>query len=149
MGLFGNKKKRLELPDLPEPPTFPEIQEVRSSFGQSAIPNLPPSLQYNQPSEPEEENYNYEPEEEHNAYDYGIGKQTKRSNEPIFVRIEKINQIMDTIEDINGKIKVLSATLLNLREIRKKEADEIARWEKEIIEIKKKITEIDGKLFKK
>jgi len=56
---------------------------------------------------------------------------------------------MDTIEDINGKIKVLSATLLNLREIRKKEADEIARWEKEIIEIKNKITEIDGKLFKK
>lgn len=68
--------------------------------------------------------------------------------EQIFVKVEKIKEVLSTLDEINKKINYLDATLDKIKEIKNKEQEELERWEKEILDLKTKIIEIDSKLFK-
>jgi hypothetical protein len=171
MALFGPKKTErkpifggLGQNELPE---APELDSIKDAVGKmpeddSEFPRLPqaklnPSSnffneQMTEPSEfpdaPEEKTYS-EPARE-SIYDVPSKESIKpRFKEPIFVRIEKFRESIGHLEGINKKIQELMELMDKIKQTRAKEEDEISKWEKEIIDIKEKLSAIDQKLFNK
>jgi hypothetical protein len=61
---------------------------------------------------------------------------------PVFVKIDKYKDIMDLIEVIDKKIGTVKQILSDLDELKQKEDEEIAAWEKNVEEISHKIISI-------
>jgi len=69
--------------------------------------------------------------------------------EPIFVKIDKFKEAVESLETINKKIQELNDLMMKIKETRAREEEEITKWEMEIQEIKSRLTIIDQKLFSK
>lgn len=75
-------------------------------------------------------------------------KMTKKV-EPVFVRLDKFNMTMQTFEEIKMKIEEIENVLRKTSEIKSKEEQELADWEREIQMIKSRIELIDRNVFNK
>ena len=71
------------------------------------------------------------------------------SNEPIFVRIDKFEESLDSFKAIKGEIAKIDKMLTNTKEIKKQEQKELEDWEEQLKSIKKRIEEIDRDIFSK
>ncbi|MFH1248866.1 MAG: hypothetical protein V1660_01835 [archaeon] len=72
-----------------------------------------------------------------------------KAKEPIFIKIERFSDALKNFDQIKEKVDELDDLLKKTREIRHQEQQEFDSWEKEIEEIKNKISVIDEKLFSK
>jgi hypothetical protein len=72
-----------------------------------------------------------------------------RKAEPVFVRMDKFEQAVSTIQEIARKISEIENLLNNIKEIKTKENNEIIEWERELELLKTKIDSIDREVFSK
>ncbi len=68
----------------------------------------------------------------------------KKAN--IFVKLDKYNEIMETLEDLEGKTHDLEKIIRKLEETKDKEKDLIFKWNELLIETKKQIEKVNKNL---
>jgi len=73
----------------------------------------------------------------------------RESTEPIFVRIDKFESARNSLDSIEESIKEIEKMIGNVREIKKQEEDEIMAWEKDIEQIKARLSNINENIFGK
>ncbi|MBN2052332.1 hypothetical protein JW756_02410 [Candidatus Woesearchaeota archaeon] len=67
---------------------------------------------------------------------------------PVFVKIDKYKEILSIVEVINKKVNGVKQLLSELEELKSKEEEEIASWEKNLDEITHKIDSMQEELTK-
>ena len=189
--LFGKKKEPEKAKELPAPPKFPEMEEVRNAikpiFSEPSIslpslpqlPSLPPLtpimrerhaerpsvMEYSSgfpitpmPQEMPErmpEMQRISPEismpsprrvvvSEEEAYGYSSKKKFK---EPIYVKLEHFKVALASFDEIKRRLQDSFDLLDKIKETRAEEQEKITNWEKEMEEIKERISELENKLF--
>ena len=58
---------------------------------------------------------------------------------PIFIKVDKFKEILESIEVVDRKIKEVEKIIDKLKEVRLKEDQQMASWEQEIEELKKRL----------
>ncbi len=76
-------------------------------------------------------------------------KPVPKKIEPLFIKLDKFEGAMNTLEDTKQKISEIESLLTNIKEIKSREEQELTNWQKEIQEIKIKINTLDKELFGK
>lgn len=195
MPLFKKKIKEEDKLELPELPSFSEMDAVKQavepgmkpSMARGTLPELPQTFEKQHEmemssmpaeypafsakrtaSEPEQK-----PEERHapltqeitasptsfmpshERYDVSTstqmlpraGRKETKPREPIFIKIDNFKDALSNFELIKERLIEIDELLKKLKETRIKEQDEFDSWEKEVIEIKSRVDEIDEKLF--
>ncbi len=66
---------------------------------------------------------------------------------PIFVKIEKFKDSIESLSEIKEKLRHASSFLQKIKEIRQQEDHELAEWEQDLENLKEKLDNIDKKLF--
>ncbi len=153
--MFWNKKgdEKQSLPDLPESPSFmvpndiptkplpqfPEHPSLTPSTFHDDIETLnvhtltPPHLQEMNPS----------PQPEYKAYNI------KTKQEEVYVKLDKFQSARKALAQAQNQVQDIATTLKRIRETKLREEQELASWEKEVTEAKRKIDEINNMLFEK
>jgi hypothetical protein len=72
----------------------------------------------------------------------------ERKND-IFVRIDKFYSAKKSLEEIKNQIEQIDNSLRKIREVKLREEQELASWEKEIITAKSRIQEVNKNVFEK
>lgn len=72
-----------------------------------------------------------------------------KNAEPIYVRLDKFETSLQSIEEIKRKIAEVEDILKKTKEIKQKEEQELEAWEREVHIIKSKINTIDKDIFNK
>ena len=75
--------------------------------------------------------------------------QKPQTNEPIFIRLDKFQNAVETFEEIIDKVNDIENLIKKTKEIRAKEEEELNAWEKEINTIKTRMDSIDKSVFNK
>lgn len=70
-----------------------------------------------------------------------------KTNEPIFIRMDKFESAQEDFESIKEKIEDIEDALKKIKEIKSKENEEISAWASEIENIKSKFSKIDSEIF--
>jgi len=65
---------------------------------------------------------------------------------PVFVKVEKYKEIMDIINVIDKKIGNVKQILSDLDELKSREDDEIANWQKNIEDVGRKLDSLKEEL---
>ena len=71
----------------------------------------------------------------------------ERSN-PIYVKIDEYNKVLDTIGVIKNKIQEAKMTLNRIEKLRYEENTEIDMWNSELREVESKLRHVDELMFK-
>lgn len=78
------------------------------------------------------------------------GPNTQIKNaEPIYVRLDKFETSLQSIEEVKRKIAEIEHILKKTKEIKQKEEQELEAWEREIHIIKSRIDSVDKTIFNK
>jgi hypothetical protein len=72
-----------------------------------------------------------------------------RENEPLFVRIDKFEEGIKSLDKVREQISEIEKLLKDIQEIREEEEKEFESWEKEIQTAKTEIEKIDDNIFSK
>jgi len=72
-----------------------------------------------------------------------------RKMDPVFIRLDKFQATNETFEEIKNKVEEIDELLKKTREIKVREEEELAEWEREIQIIKSRIDLIDRNIFEK
>lgn len=75
-------------------------------------------------------------------------KKVKKA-EPIFVRLDKFEDSLQTFEEIKEKVNEIKDVLKNIKEKKSQEEQELAKWESQLKEVKIQIEKIDDEIFSK
>ena len=147
-------KREFEMPALPElPARMPELtatktkgflKPMRIEMGEE-LPTLP-SLS-SLPSFPE---FPEQVPEMPELLPTAAGARRLKSSpveRPVFVKIEKFQDSVEQLRQIKERIRRASSMLDKLREIRMREEQELAAWERDLAELKQKLEMLDKKLF--
>lgn len=67
-------------------------------------------------------------------------------SKPIFVKIDKYNEILEIIEVVNKKVAGVKQLLTEFEQLRIKEEEELSNWEKNLEDITHKIESIKEEL---
>ena len=70
------------------------------------------------------------------------------SREPIYVRLDKFETTVQSLEEIKNKIENIENLLIKTKELKSQEEREIEAWEKEVQIIKSRIESIDKNVFR-
>jgi len=138
-------KPLLELPKLDT--NKPEINKLpQQGFQKSQFSPLKPPVT-NEPPEirqriPEPRTIEISPQT------YSPRQLTKKA-EPIFIRLDKFQNAVETFGEIREKINEIEELLKRTREIKIKEEQELEEWEREIQIIKSRIEAVDKNIFDK
>lgn len=73
--------------------------------------------------------------------------QGKKSNKPIFVKVEKYDEAIDNMNSIREKVKEVENILENLKKIKREEDQTLEEWKESLNEIKEKLMIVDKNLF--
>lgn len=73
----------------------------------------------------------------------------KPKNEDIFVKIDKFHSARRSLYDLKGKLDEVNSFLKKIREIRLREEQELAAWEKELLHAKTRIQNVTENIFEK
>jgi hypothetical protein len=76
-------------------------------------------------------------------------KSMARETEPIYIRLDKFKTTAESFEEIKNKIMEIERLLIRTKDIRAREEEELAEWEREIQLIKSRIESIDKNIFSK
>ena len=175
MPLFGKKKTEKKIMfgreerEIPEIPPSAELESIKGAVGEfpeSELPELPemPSPKLTPPGEflgeevtkaiiprlpaqkPAEEIPSPQKFEAARVFTREI---KPKFREPIFVKIDKFKEAVESLDTINKKIQELTQLMEKIKETRAKEEEEISKWEQELQDIKSRLAIIDQKLFSK
>ena len=72
-----------------------------------------------------------------------------KESEPIFVRIDKFEDSLEMFEKIKDRIQDINNLLLEVKQIKKEEEQQLSLWEKEMQGVKDEVSKIDQELFSK
>ena len=68
---------------------------------------------------------------------------------PLFIKIDKYKVALESVESINKKLGDITRALDKLKELKNKETVEIDKWENEVEDMKRKLTNVEKSLFSK
>ena len=143
-------------------------KEVSSNFQKSNIPNPPSNFQkskfsnemshqdsfqksnfppLNQENKRLESHFQNKTKEMPFIEKKSVSKSYSKEAKPVYIRLDKFNETLKTFEDIKYKIKEIENLLQKTKEIKTKEEQELAEWEREIQIIKTRIDGIDKNIF--
>ncbi|MEK6848311.1 MAG: hypothetical protein AABX65_01630, partial [Nanoarchaeota archaeon] len=137
------------LPDFPEEHTEPAKIPSLPSFPNSSIAEKIGQVAVKQAvedkeGEDEQRSFEIAPEETFRE------KRTREvSNEPVFIHIDKYETAFEHFQAMKKKLAEIEKTLDSLKETKAKEEAELVNWEKEMLLIKSRISDIQDKLFQK
>jgi len=69
--------------------------------------------------------------------------------EPVFVRIDKFQESLNTFEKIQREVQEIERKLKDIKKIKEQEETELHNWQEEIATIKEQIDKIDRDVFSK
>lgn len=165
-----------ELPPLPELPQLPETNfkynqerlhplpnipstKIGNKFSQAAIKEAISDENFQNPELEnfEEEKYPLKPQfkrltkdiEEEIPYEFKEAIRKVRKAEPIYVRLDKFEDSLETFESMKQKIDEIKSLLKEIREKKTKEEQELQKWESELSAMKNQIEKIDREIFSK
>lgn len=72
-----------------------------------------------------------------------------KSNEPIFIRIDKFEESMKIFDGVKGKLSEIEHMLNEVKELKEKEQEELTGWEESIQKLKLQIEKVDRDIFSK
>ena len=70
-------------------------------------------------------------------------------DEPVFIRIDRFEESLKTIEKAKKQISNIEEVLRDIKKIKEEEEKELQQWEKEILSVKNQIEKIDRDVFSK
>ncbi|MDD5193844.1 MAG: hypothetical protein PHF67_04650 [Candidatus Nanoarchaeia archaeon] len=76
-------------------------------------------------------------------------QKTIRKIEPIYIRLDKFETTVNSINEIHTKVREIESLLSKTKEIKLREEKELEEWEKEIQGIKSRMEFIDKNVFSK
>lgn len=148
----GNKQA-MDLPPLPPIPKFPQEENKdlppmpkmpapHKDVGPRMIPKLPvddiaPKLPPPRIADPE-----LEPKD----LDIGPAPALPKKRAKVFVQLNKYNDIVKTVHNMEGRINDLQNSINQIKDIRAKENEIINSWNNLLSEAKTKIEEVNSKL---
>lgn len=112
-------------------------------FQQNAIPPVPKPL----PKPPFHEENQPQNTNQRRTIEINEQKEKTKSNEPIFVRIDKFQSAQKNFDNIKSKVKEIETTLKKVQDLKDKEEKEITEWSNDLEKIKSRLTEIDSEIF--
>jgi len=128
---------------------LPKIQESDNRINEikQALDSEKPQELYKIDEDMEKTNFppRYTPEVENVRRP--IEKKPIYSREPVYIRLDKFETALVSIEEIKNKIIEIERLLEKAKRIQKQEEKELEGWEKELRIIKNKIDSIDRDLF--
>lgn len=134
MGLFGSKKKeQMTQPELP-PLKFPDLpsEEDASMYEQPQIaPSEAQSIKQAMQRSPYESAQSYAPMHE---------------DKPLFVRIEKYKEVMETLNGLKDKLGEAGEILKELSRIKAEEEQELSNWQQDLENAKERLLSIERSL---
>lgn len=132
MALFGSKKKeQLTQPELP-PLKFPELPSEEPLYGQPQISN----------SEAQAIKQAISPLPSEKVFMPEMGHEEK----PLFVRVERYKNVVDTLEDLKQKLAEAGDVLRELSRIKADEEQELTNWQQDLEGVKEKLLLIEKNL---
>jgi soluble cytochrome b562 len=66
---------------------------------------------------------------------------------PVFVKLDKFNEAKDSLDEMKFKLDEIDELLRNLKEVKSKEEKELADWEKEMDELKARLSSLTKNVF--
>ena len=70
-----------------------------------------------------------------------------RTNEPIFIRIDKFQAAQKNFEEIKSKITEMESVLQKIIEVKAQEEEELKGWTEDVEKLKIRLSEIDSNIF--
>lgn len=67
----------------------------------------------------------------------------------VFVKIEKFYSARNALAEVKQKLIEIDEAIKKIREVKMREEQELAGWEKEILQVKSRIQEVTGNIFEK
>ncbi|MBU0957920.1 MAG: hypothetical protein KKF56_03885 [Nanoarchaeota archaeon] len=74
---------------------------------------------------------------------------TINTSKPVFVRIDKFKSGINDVKEIKKTISMLEELMIDMKEIKEKEDNEIREWESEVENIKSRLESIEENVFNK
>jgi len=71
----------------------------------------------------------------------------KKTNRPIFIKIDKYEEAIDHISSVKDKVKEIEQIVENLKKIKKEEDQALDEWKDSLNQIKEKLSIVDKNLF--
>ena len=72
-----------------------------------------------------------------------------KTNEPVFVRIDKFQQAQKDFNDIKNRLKDIEETLRKFKEVKFQEDAEVSLWAQNLEKIKSRLDSIESQIFSK
>lgn len=135
-----------EIPNLqqfqaPQVPQQPAMQEFpKSPVMESPIPEIPKEMNSTNAQAPglTTQSASLSPMK---------STKTTKSNDPIFVRIDKFQEAQKNFEEIKAKTLAIQDVLKEIKEIKVQEEEELKGWGENIEKLKNRLAEIDNEIF--
>ena len=74
---------------------------------------------------------------------------SQKSTESIYIKIDKFNHAVDSFKEIQIKVSEIAALLAKIREVKKREEEDLREWEREVENAKARLDAIDRNIFSK
>lgn len=160
------------LPELPEPPRNISSQKIRRE-NLPKLPSFPSSSlgeKFSRNAIKDAVAGEKEVEEDYEADDFDFEEEEQmmpksspkripsefleaskkvKSNEPVFIRLDKFEESMKTFEKAKEKIGEINSLLKDIKKLKDEEERELLAWETEIQKIKDQIEKVDQEIFSK
>ncbi len=140
-----------KLPELPEEstklhplPSFPSSL-IGEKIGQAAVKNAVEDKE--SAGIYEKDDYVTNMEESPRTLEISEQRRHEISAEPVFIQIDKYEKALEHFNIIKKKISETEKLLVNIKEIKTKEDFELEAWEKDISNIKSRISDIENSVF--
>ncbi len=151
---FGKKKEKIELPKLPEFPSYtptikPASEELSSikTFVQRPTDLTIPIRQKNMIAETKPEFKRPDITEVRKPLVTPLTRPVVSEEKPLFVKIEKYKEATHLVDRIKAKLAEAERTLVELSRINDEEERNLRAWKEELEKIKEKLLDIDKHLF--
>lgn len=152
---ISKQKMKDELPPLPSFPSTREkiIPEIKQAVKKSAMEQPVKKFTMEQPVSPAilSKSRTREIGEAEVIKPKSILREIKPEikSEPIFVRIDKYQESMDSFQEVKRELIEIENLLREIKEVKEREEAELQAWEQEIQDVKSKLNSIDKTIFKK
>lgn len=79
----------------------------------------------------------------------GMNQRQGGTAEPVFIRIDRFEEAMQTFNEAKQKISEIERVLAEIKKVKDKEEEELQSWETEVRSMKEQIAKIDRDVFSK
>ena len=80
---------------------------------------------------------------------YDVSIKTKGEKSDVFVRIDKFHSARRALRGANNSLKEISELMKKIREVKLREEQELAAWERDVANVKARIRDVTENIFEK